>query len=66
MLTDRLRERLEGNGIHTVQDVLARDAEQLSTIPGIGPVTAQRLLEMTQQTLDDALAEAAESVTGEE
>jgi N utilization substance protein A len=66
MLTDRLRERLEGNGIHTVQDVLARDAEQLSTIPGIGPVTAQRLLEMTRQTLDDALSEAAQSATGEE
>jgi len=66
MLTDRLRERLEGHGIHTVQDVLKRSAEELATIPGIGPVTAQRLLEMTQQTLDEALAEAAETVTEEE
>jgi N utilization substance protein A len=66
MLTERLRERLEGHGIHTVQDVLARNAEELSTIPGIGPVTAQRLLEMTQQTLDEALAEAAEPVVEEE
>jgi N utilization substance protein A len=65
-LTDRLRERLEGHGIHTVQDVLARSAEELATIPGIGPVTAQRLLEMSQQTLDEALAEAAESVAEEE
>ena len=29
MLTERLRERLEGNGIHTVQDVLAKTAEEL-------------------------------------
>jgi N utilization substance protein A len=66
MLTDRLRERLEGHGIHTVQDVLARDADELSTIPGIGPVTAQRLLEMTRQTLDEALAEAADAAVAEE
>jgi N utilization substance protein A len=66
MLTDRLRERLEGHGIHTVQDVLVKSVEELSTIPGIGPVTAQRLLEMTQTTLDEALAEAAEAVTEEE
>jgi N utilization substance protein A len=65
-LTDRLRERLEGHGIHTVQDVLSRDADELSTIPGIGPVTAQRLLEMTRQTLDEALAEAADAVAEEE
>jgi len=65
-LTDRLRERLEGHGIHTVQDVLSRDAEELSTIPGIGPVTAQRLLEMTRQTLDEALAEAADMMAEEE
>jgi len=66
MLTERLRERLEGHSIHTVQDVLAKTAEELATIPGIGPVTAQRLLEMTKQTLDEALAEAAEAVTEEE
>jgi N utilization substance protein A len=66
MLTDRLRERLEGNGIHTVQDVLARNAEELSMIPGIGPVTAQRLLDMTRETLDEALAEAAETLAGAE
>jgi DNA-directed RNA polymerase alpha subunit len=65
-LTERLRERLEGHGIHTVQDVLARDADELSTIPGIGPVTARRLLEMTRQTLDEALAEAANVVAEEE
>jgi len=66
MLTERLRERLEGHSIHTVQDVLAKTAEELATIPGIGPVTAQRLLEMTKQTLDEALAEAAEAATEEE
>jgi N utilization substance protein A len=65
-LTERLRERLEGHGIHTVQDVLARDAEQLSTIPGIGPVTAQRLLEMSRQTLEAALAEEADQAVREE
>ncbi len=65
-LTDRLRERLESHGIHTVQDVLAKTTEELSSIPGIGPVTAQRMLDMAQQTLDEALAEIAEAVGGEE
>ncbi|MCK5376278.1 MAG: transcription termination factor NusA [Acidobacteria bacterium] len=65
-LTERLRERLAGHSVHTVQDVLARDAEDLSTIPGIGPVTAKRLLDMAGQALEDALAEAAESAAGEE
>ena len=67
MLTERLRERLEGNGIHTVQDLLAMEAEGLSTIPGIGPVTAQKLLDMAGKTLEESLAEnAEESVVGEE
>ncbi len=65
-LTERLRERLEGHGIHTVQDLLARDAKELSTIPGIGPVTAQKLLDMATETLEENLAEAAESAVGEE
>jgi N utilization substance protein A len=64
-LTERLRERLESHGIHTVQDVLARSVDDLSSIPGIGPVTAQGLLEMARQTLDEALAEVAESNTEE-
>jgi N utilization substance protein A len=67
MLTDRLRERLEGHGLHTVQDLLGKDAEELSTIPGIGPVTAQKLLNMANQTLEEDLAEEAEeSMVGEE
>ncbi|HSO24199.1 MAG TPA: transcription termination factor NusA [Chondromyces sp.] len=66
MLTDRLRERLQGHGIHTVQDVLARDTGELSSIPGIGPVTATKLLEMANRTLEENLADAAESVVGEE
>jgi N utilization substance protein A len=65
-LTDRLRERLETHGIHTVQDVLAKTTDELSSIPGIGPVTAQRMLDMAQQTLDEALAETAEAVGGGE
>ena len=65
-LTERLRERLEGHSIHTVQDLLARTSEELSEIPGIGPVTAQKLLDMAQQTLDEALAEAAAEAEGEE
>jgi len=46
--------------------VLARDAEELSNIPGIGPVTAQRLLDMVRQTLEDSLAEASEAPSVEE
>ena len=66
MITDRLRERLEGHGIHTAQDVLSRTADELATIPGIGPVTAQRLIDMVQQTVDNARAEAAEAGAMEE
>jgi len=66
MLTDRLRERLESHGIHTAQDVLAQTAEELSSIPGIGPVTAQRLLDMVQKAVDEALAETTEAGSGEE
>jgi len=66
MLTDRLRERLQGHGIHTVQDLLARDASDLSSIPGIGPVTAKKLLDMANQTLEESLADAEETMTGEE
>jgi N utilization substance protein A len=65
-LTDRLRERLESHSIHTIQDILAKTPDELSSIPGIGPVTAQRLLDMAQETLDEALAETADSVGGEE
>jgi N utilization substance protein A len=65
-LTERLRERLETHGIHTIQDILARTPDELSSIPGIGPVTAKRLLDMAQETLDEALAETADSVGGEE
>jgi N utilization substance protein A len=65
-LTERLRERLQGHGIHTVQDLLSRDAKELSTIPGIGPVTAQKLLDTASETLEENLAEAAESAVGEE
>ena len=65
-LTDRLRERLEGHGIHTVQDVLAKTPDDLSLIPGIGPVTARRLLTMARETLDEALAETAAADGGEE
>jgi N utilization substance protein A len=66
MLTERLRERLQSHSIHTVQDVLARDAEELSTIPGIGPVTAQKLLDMSRRALQVALADAADAQAGEE
>jgi len=67
MLTDRLRERLEGHGVHTIQDLLARTADDLAFIPGIGPVTAQKLLDMARQTLDKSIAEQAEeSMVGEE
>jgi len=65
-LTDRLRERLESHSIHTVQDILAKTPEELSSIPGIGPVTAQKMLDMAQQTLDEALAEIADSLGAEE
>ncbi len=65
-LTDRLRERLEGHGIHTIQDILAKTQDELSSIPGIGPVTAQKMLDMAQETRDEALAEIADSLGAEE
>jgi len=65
-LTERLRERLESHSIHTVQDILAKTPDDLSSIPGIGPVTARKMLDMAQETLDEALAEIADSLGGEE
>jgi N utilization substance protein A len=65
-LTDRLRERLETHAIHTVQDILAKTPDELSSIPGIGPVTAQKMLDMAQETLNEALAETANAVGEEE
>lgn len=65
-LTDRLRERLEGHGIHTIQDILAKTQDELSSIPGIGPVTAQKMLDMARETRDEALAEIADSLGAEE
>ncbi len=65
-ISERLRGRLEEHGIHTVQDVLAKTAEELATIPGIGPVTAEGLRQAAQHALDAALAEAAEERAGEE
>ncbi len=59
MISERLRERLESHGVHTAQDVLSRTPDELATIPGIGPVTAQRLQDMVQQAVDEARAEAA-------
>ncbi|RLE35639.1 MAG: hypothetical protein DRJ61_02710, partial [Acidobacteria bacterium] len=61
MISERLRERLESHAIHTAQDVLSRTPDELATIPGIGPVTAQRLQDMVQQAVDEARAEAAEA-----
>ena len=65
-LTERLRQRLEDHGIHTVQDVLSRTAEELATIPGIGPVTAEGLLQTAKAALEESLAEAADDASGEE
>ncbi len=65
-ITERLRERLEGHGIHTAKDILSKDADELATIPGIGPVTAQRLLDMVQQTVDESRAENADAKSEEE
>ena len=65
-LTERLRERLESHAIHTVQDILAKTPEELSSIPGIGPVTARKMLDMAQETLDEALAETAAAAAEEE
>ncbi len=61
MISERLRERLESHAIHTAQDVLSRTPDELATIPGIGPVTAQRLQDMVQQAVDEARAETAEA-----
>ncbi len=65
-LTERLRQRLEDHGIHTVQDILSRTADELATIPGIGPVTAEGLLQTARAALEESLAEAADDVSGEE
>jgi len=51
-----MEQRLQGAGITSVQQLAARTAEQLTAIEGIGPKTAQKLL----QSANKALASQAE------
>ncbi len=43
-VSEKLRERLQEEGISTVESLRAKTSEELESIPGIGPKTAEKLL----------------------
>jgi len=46
---EKTAEILKSNGFQTVQDLLGSDAEKLSSLPGIGPKKAEKLLQSAQR-----------------
>ena len=47
--SEKLRERLKGEGIGTVESLLSKTSEELESIPGIGPKTAEKLLKVARE-----------------
>ena len=47
--SQKLRERLKEEGIGTVESLLAKTNEELESIPGIGPKTAEKLLRVARE-----------------
>ena len=47
--SEKLRERLKGEGINTVESLLSKTGEELESIPGIGPKTAEKLLKVARE-----------------
>ncbi len=47
--SEKLRERLKEEGIGTVESLLAKTNEELESIPGIGPKTAEKLLRVARE-----------------
>ena len=47
--SEKLRKRLEEHGISTVESLLAKTGEELESIPGIGPKTAEKLLKLARE-----------------
>jgi len=46
---EKTAEILKANGFQTVQDLLGSDVEKLSSLPGIGPKKAEKLLQSAQR-----------------
>ena len=46
---EKLRERLEEHGISTVESLLAKTDEELESIRGIGPKTAEKILKLARE-----------------
>ncbi len=57
---EKLRERLAEQGITTVEAVLAMTGEELESIQGIGPKTAEKLLRLAREYLDKSDREDSE------
>lgn len=45
-VSEKLRERLEGHGISTIESLLAKTGKELESIPGIGSKTVEKLLKL--------------------
>ena len=49
---EKTAEILRANGFQTVQDLLGSDVEKLSSLPGIGPKKAEKLLQSAQRFIE--------------
>ncbi len=50
---EKTAEILKTNGFETIQDLLKGDIERLSSLPGIGPKKAERLLQSAQRLIEE-------------
>ncbi len=50
---EKTAEILRANGFHTIQDLLKVDIERLSSLPGIGPKKAEKLLQSAQRIIEE-------------
>jgi len=50
---ERTADILRANGFQTIQDLLKADGERLSSLPGIGPKKAEKLLQSAQRLVEE-------------
>ena len=50
---EKTAEILKANGYQTIQDLLKADGERLSSLPGIGPKKAEKLLQSAQRLVEE-------------
>ncbi len=65
-VSEKLRGKLEEHGITGIESLAAKSAQDLKSIPGVGPKTAEQLLEKVQEFQQPSDQEEAEEESGGE